>query len=139
MRINSLKEGIVPHKFLWSSVSPIPKRVRNDRMEARKLRKIGEFKYEQATYSTYKNGNTAKVLIGITPGELVSYVSDVYGGLASYHQICEGSALMNSMHSGDSVMADEGFNVQDLFIDSNVQVNIRVFQIKSQKVGTIPA
>ena len=45
MRIKSLKEGIVPHKFPWSSASPISKRERNDRMEARKLRKIDEFKY----------------------------------------------------------------------------------------------
>ena len=82
---------------------------------------------QQATYSTYKNRNTAKVLIGITPGGLVSYVSEVYGGSASDRQICERSGLLNIMDSGDSIMADKGFNVQDLFIDSNVQVNIPEF------------
>ena len=38
---------------------------------------------QQATFSTYKNRNTVKVLVGITPGGLVSFVSPAYGGSAS--------------------------------------------------------
>ena len=38
---------------------------------------------QQMTFSTYKNRNTVKVLVGVTPGGLVSFVSDAYGGSAS--------------------------------------------------------
>ncbi|XP_050417526.1 uncharacterized protein LOC126830968 [Patella vulgata] len=50
---------------------------------------------QQGTFSTYKNRNTVKVLVGVTPGGLVSYVSDAFGGAASDRQICERSCLMN--------------------------------------------
>lgn len=36
---------------------------------------------QQATFSTYKNCNTVKVVVGSTPGGLVSYISPAYGGL----------------------------------------------------------
>ena len=55
---------------------------------------------------------------------LVNYVSEVYGGSASDRQICERSGLVNIVDSADSIMADKGFNVHDLFLDSNIQVNI---------------
>lgn len=82
---------------------------------------------QQATFSTYKNKNTVKVLVGITPGGLTSYVSTAYGGSASDRQICERSSLPQMCDAGDSVMADKGFNVQDLFEGSMVTVNIPTF------------
>ena len=33
---------------------------------------------QQITFSMYKNRNTAKALIGVTPGDLVSFVSDSF-------------------------------------------------------------
>lgn len=82
---------------------------------------------QSATFSTYKNKNTLKALIGITPRGLVSYVSDAYGGSTSDRQICERSPLLldpTKLESGDSIMADRGFTVQDLFATKNVKVNI---------------
>ncbi|CAG5056310.1 unnamed protein product [Parnassius apollo] len=38
---------------------------------------------QQATFSNYKNKNTIKFLIGATPGGLISYCSDGYGGATS--------------------------------------------------------
>jgi len=59
----------------------------------------------------------------------VSYVSDAYGGSTSDRQICERSDLIKKplFTSGDSIMADRGFNVQDLFASKDVQVNIPSF------------
>ena len=66
---------------------------------------------QQATFSTYKNMNTVKVLVGMTPGGLVSFVSTAYGRSASDRQIVERSDLFQLCEPGDSIMADKGFNV----------------------------
>ena len=54
---------------------------------------------QQITFSTYKNRNTAKTLIGITPGGLVSFVSDAFGGSTSDRQITERSRLTKMVGS----------------------------------------
>ncbi|CAF4350223.1 unnamed protein product, partial [Rotaria magnacalcarata] len=38
---------------------------------------------QQDTWSTYKNTNTVKALVGITPNGIVSYISSLYGGTTS--------------------------------------------------------
>lgn len=48
---------------------------------------------QQATWSTYKNKNTTKILVGASPGGLVTYVSEAYGGSASDRAIVERSDL----------------------------------------------
>lgn len=103
------------------------------------IQKPAHVNEQSATFSTYKNRNTLKVLVGCTPRGLVSYVSDGYGGRTSDRQICERSALLKDagrlFDSGDSIMADRGFNVQDLFATKNVFVNIPTFlRGKSQLV-----
>lgn len=90
---------------------------------------------QQATYSTYKNRNTMKVLIGATPGGLVSYVSPLYGGSTSDRQIVERSTLFSVLDPGDSIMADKGFNVQDLFAPLDVTVNMPTFFKKKNRMS----
>ncbi|ESO99638.1 hypothetical protein LOTGIDRAFT_98636, partial [Lottia gigantea] len=70
---------------------------------------------------------TAKVVVGATPGGLVSYVSDAYGGSTSDRQIVERSNLVALCDPGDSIMVYKGFNIQDLFTSKNVTVNIPTF------------
>jgi hypothetical protein len=82
---------------------------------------------QQVTFSTYKNRNTLKVLVGVTPGGLISYCSDAYGGSASDRQIVERSQFMNQCSQGDSIMADRGFNVQDIFAPKDIEINIPSF------------
>ena len=90
---------------------------------------------QQTTFSTYKNRNTVKVLVGCTPGGLVSYVSPAYGGSASDRQITERSQLPQLCDPGDSIMADKGFNVQDLFVPHNVLINIPSFFRKKNRLS----
>jgi len=90
---------------------------------------------QQITFSNYKNRNTAKALIGITPGGLVSFISDAYGGSASDRQIVERTNLRAITDPGDSVMADKGFDVQDLFAPVDVTVNIPTFFKKRNRFG----
>jgi len=80
---------------------------------------------QRATFSTYKNKNTLKTMIGISPRGQVIYVSPSYGGSASDRQIIERSPLVKDhmLSPGDSIMSDRGIMVQDLFSNQNVHVN----------------
>ena len=71
---------------------------------------------QQATWSTYKNRNTLKVLVGANPGGVISYVSEAYGGSSTDRKIVERFCLPEMLTSGDQVMADKGFNCNDMFI-----------------------
>ncbi|CAG4994273.1 unnamed protein product [Parnassius apollo] len=82
---------------------------------------------QQATFSNYKNKNTIKFLIGATPGGLISYCSDGYGGATSDRQLTERSSLIKLCQAGDIIMADKGFNVQDIFASKNVAIKIPTF------------
>lgn len=64
---------------------------------------------QRASFSSYKHSNTVKVLVGVTPGALTSYISDAYGGSTSDRQIVERSPLTRLTEPGDSIMADKGF------------------------------
>ena len=82
---------------------------------------------QQVTFSTYKNRNTAKALVGVTPGGLMSCMSDACGGSTSDRQMIERGGLINKVSKGDSIMADKGFDVHDLFAPVDVTVNIPTF------------
>ena len=81
---------------------------------------------QRMTFSNYKNTNTLKTMVGVTPRGVVSYVSPAYGGCTSDRQIIERSSLLNEegfFQTGDSILADRGIMVQDLFASKNVTVN----------------
>ena len=79
---------------------------------------------QRATFSSYKHKNTVKVLVGATPNGLVSFVSTAYGGSASDRQITERCTLIDKVEPGDSIMSDKGFNVQDIFANKDVKINL---------------
>jgi hypothetical protein len=99
------------------------------------IKKPKEPVLQQATFSTYKNRNTVKVLVGLSPGGLVTYLSPAYGGSTSDRQICERSNLPDICDPGDSIMADKGFNVQDMFERSMVKINIPTFFHKKNRLS----
>lgn len=81
----------------------------------------------QSTFSTYKNKTTAKTLVCSTPGGLISYVSPAYGGSTSDRQIVERCNLINNCVPGNSLMADKGFDVQDILAPYKIKLNIPTF------------
>ena len=93
-------------------------------------------KAQQSTFSTYKNRNTLKVLVGSTPGGLISYVSPAFGGSTSDRQIIERSNIPSMCDPGDSIMADKGFNVQDIFAPYDVAINIPAFFKKQNRINS---
>lgn len=91
---------------------------------------------QKASFSTYKHKNTLKFLVGSSPGGLMTHCSSAYAGSVSDRQIVERSTLLQICEPGDSIMADRGFNVQDLFACKGIGINIPHFlKGKSQIPG----
>lgn len=86
---------------------------------------------QQLTFSTYKNTNTLKALVGITPSGSVCFISDLYGGSISDKEITSKSGLINKLQRGDEVMADRRFNIQDMLASKGVRVNVPPFMNQS--------
>lgn len=66
-------------------------------------------------------------MIGIAPNGAVTFVSELYGGHASDKEIVNTSGIVNLVEPGDSVMADRGFEIQDLLATRKVVLNIPPF------------
>ena len=86
---------------------------------------------QQLTFSTYKNSNTLKALVGITPSGSVCFISDLYGGSISDKEITSKSGFINKLQRGDEVMADRGFNIQEMLVSKGVRVNVPPFMNQS--------
>ena len=69
---------------------------------------------QQLTFSNYKNHNTLKALVGITPSGAVCFASDLYGGNISDKKLTVESGILKLFECGDSIMADRGFNIEDI-------------------------
>ena len=78
-------------------------------------------------HSSYKSNTTLKGLIGITPHGAVSFVSSLYIGSISDKEITRCSGILELLDSGDAVMADKGFNIDDLLRKKGVGLNIPPF------------
>ncbi len=99
------------------------------------IKKPGAPTAQQVTFSSYKNRNTAKAVVGITPGGLFCHMSDTYGGAASDRQITERDNLTQKMEPGTSYMSDKGFDVQDIFAPFLVKGNILTFFRKKNRMS----
>ena len=59
------------------------------------------------------NTITLKVLIGIAPHGVVSFVSDTWGGRVSDKYLTDHYGILNHLLPGDVVLADRGFNIAE--------------------------
>ena len=69
---------------------------------------------QKITWSSYKHWNTFKLLVGITPTGVISFIPLLWTGSISDKEIVKQSGLLNLLEEGDAVMADKGFLIQDL-------------------------
>lgn len=69
---------------------------------------------QKITWSSYKHWNTFKLLVGITPTGVISFIPPLWTGSISDKEIVKQSGLLNLLEEGDAVMADKGFLIRDL-------------------------
>ena len=72
----------------------------------------------------YKNTNTYKILIGISPSGAITSVSKVYPGAISDSDLMIKSGIIDLLNSGDSVMANRGFTIQNELTTIGEKLNI---------------
>lgn len=71
-------------------------------------------KASKQLFSNYKHHSTVKFLVGISPCGAITYVSSMFGGIASDKFITRVSDdLLDSLGRGDVVMGDRAYTVQD--------------------------
>ena len=70
---------------------------------------------QRNTYSNYKSRNTFKLLISISPIAHINFISNMFTGSITDKEIIRQSGFVDHLEPGDVIMADKGFNVQDLF------------------------
>ena len=79
---------------------------------------------QRCTWSTYKNRNTFKLLVGISPSGAISFLSSLYGGSVSDNEITLSSGILDLLEEDDSLMADKGFHLQKHCEACNITLNI---------------
>ena len=83
---------------------------------------------QQVTFSNYKNTNNYyKVLVGISPSGIITFISKLYVGSISDKELMRNSEILDLLEPGDSVMADQGFDIQDNLALLGVKLNIPPF------------
>ena len=87
---------------------------------------------QQITYSSYKNHNTLKALVVVTPSGAISFVIKLYGGTISDRELTQRSGLLDLLEPGDSVMADRGFTITDMLNLRGVTLNIPPTKVNDQ-------
>lgn len=82
--------------------------------------------HQRLTYSSYKHRNTWKLLVGVAPNGVITFVSKAFPGSTSDKKIVEESKVLDQMVAGDLILADKGFLIKDL-LPAGVSLNIPPF------------
>ena len=79
------------------------------------------------TFSNYKNNNTFKGLIGISPSGAITFVSSLFSVSISDKELTRQSGILALLEKGDSLLADRGFDIKADLILLGVELNIPLF------------
>ena len=69
---------------------------------------------QKQLYSSYKNDNTYKLLIGCNTNGYINYKSALWSGNVSDKELVERSGFLDCLRVGDKVMADKGFQIRGM-------------------------
>ena len=82
-------------------------------------------------YFSYKSHTTMKGLLAVAPNGAIIFVSELFTGSISDRQLTMQSGFLEMLKSvphGRSVMADKGFDIQDLLVKHGLLLNIPPFK-----------
>ncbi|XP_065280130.1 uncharacterized protein [Dermacentor albipictus] len=96
-----------------------------------RIQKPSSLTAQRRTFSHYKFANTMKCVVGATPDCYVSFVSPLYGGSTSDRAIVQQSGVLDLFESGDGIMVDKGFKVDDL-LPRGVVLHMPPFRIPGE-------
>ena len=88
-------------------------------------------------FSHYKHHNTFKLLLGISPGGVITFILELWGGRVSDKAITEKSELLDLLEPSDNVIADRGFNLSELLHANCVTLNIPPFLGQRQQLSSL--
>ncbi|XP_026291788.1 uncharacterized protein LOC113216260 isoform X1 [Frankliniella occidentalis] len=92
-----------------------------------KIQQPKHFQQQNNTYSSYKAANTIKFLVVISCFGGLSFLSEGYEGSISDRQLLIQSGLMDRLQPEDAMMADRGFDCEDLCDEREVNLLIPAF------------
>ena len=78
-------------------------------------------------YSAYKHHTTMKCLIAVNPNGAACFISDLYEGSIDDVTLFSQCGILNYINTGDSLLVDKGFTVQDLLTPRQATVFIPPF------------
>ena len=81
---------------------------------------------QNATYSAYRGMNSFKVIVGVAPNAVITYVSKLYPGSIPDKAIVQQSGLLKYLTAGDMILPDKGFLIQDI-LPHGISVNTPPF------------
>ena len=70
-------------------------------------------------------------MVGIVPKGGISFVSTLFGGSISDKELTQKSGVKEKLNYGDAIMADRGFNIQEMLAFKGVKVNVPSFMNES--------
>ena len=109
-----------------------------------KIQKPSSLKAQSQTYSDYKSSNTLKALVVTDPRGSVIFTSMLFSGSISDKEIFIQSGLKKQLESlleceylstGDGLMADKGFNIEECVKSIGLKLNIPPFATSGQQMS----
>lgn len=92
-----------------------------------------------ATYSHYYGSQTMKVMVGVAPSGLVTYISPCYGGRTSDKEIFMKSGLLEKVHANESIMVDKGFLIEKECLEKRINLIRPPFLADKQQMSAADA
>ena len=79
------------------------------------------------TWSEYKQRNTLKCLVGISPSGAFTFISKLWSGNVSDKELTKKCGILDLLEAGDDIMADRGFTIRDYCTERGCTLNIPPF------------
>lgn len=90
---------------------------------------------QRLTYTSYKHRNTWKLLVGVAPDGVITFVSKASPGSTSDKKIVQESNVLDQMIPEDLILANKGFLIKDRLF-AGVSLNIPPFLTTPQFTET---